>query len=117
MSRSTVQARSSRLRIKSIAKQNLAYMFWNLKRTHVRQYGGQSGSKIGTRTLQHAGDIDNGADKPVPNHFQSTGSTRADLRVTPFLRVKSNNPYVRLHLERLFINTHHLIEDGINVNL
>ena len=82
-----------------------------------RQYGGQSGSKIGTRTLQHAGDIDNGADKPVPNHFQITGSTRADLRVTPFLRVKSNNPYVRLHLERLFINTHHLIEDGINVNL
>ena len=34
-----------------------------------------------------------------------------DLRVTP---VKTNNPWVRLHLERLFINKYNLVEDGIN---
>ena len=79
-----------------------------------KQYAGQSGSSIGRRTLQHACDVDAGANKPVPLHFQQTGSCRNDLRVTPFLRVKNQNAWVRLHLEREFINQHNLIEDGIN---
>jgi len=37
-----------------------------------------------------------------------------DLRMAPVMRVKTNNPWVRLHLERLFINKHNLVEDGIN---
>ena len=67
--------------------------------------------------MQHGGDIDSEADKPVSNHFRLTGSTRGDLKVTPFMRVKNNNPWVRLHLERLFINKHNLIDDGINAVL
>ena len=69
---------------------------------------------MGTRAGQHAYDIDTGADKPVPNHFRLTGSSKEDLKVTPVMRVKTNNPWVRLHLERLFINKHNLVEDGIN---
>ena len=44
------------------------------------------------------------------NHFMLTGSTRSDLKVTPFVRVKNNNPWVRLHLEMQFINKQNLIE-------
>ena len=72
---------------------------------------------MGTRAKQHAYDIDSDLDKPVPNHFRLTGSSKHDLRVTPVMRVKNNNPWVRLHLERLFINKHNLIEDGINTVL
>ena len=79
-----------------------------------RQYAGQTGGAMGTRAGQHAYDIDTGADKPVPNHFRLTGSSKEDLKVTPVMRVKTNNPWVRLHLERLFINKHNLVEDGIN---
>ena len=53
----------------------------------------------------------------VANHFRLTGGTKDDLRVTPVIRVKSNNPWVRLHLERQFINKYNLVEDGINVVL
>ena len=53
----------------------------------------------------------------MANHFRLTGGTKDDLRVTPVFRVKSNNPWVRLHLERQFINKYNLVEDGINVVL
>ena len=86
-------------------------------RKNPSQYAVQTGATIGTRTMQHGGDIDSEADKPVPNHFRLTGSTRSDLKVTPFMRVKNNNPWVRLHLERQFINKYNLIEDGINTVL
>ena len=86
-------------------------------RKNPSQYAGQTGATIGTRTMQHGGDIDSEADKPVSNHFKLTGSSRRDLKVTPFMRVKNNNPWVRLHLERLFINKHNLIDDGINAVL
>ena len=69
------------------------------------------------RAGQHAYDIDSEADKPVANHFRLTGGTKDDLRATPVFRVKSSNPWVRLHLERLFKNKYNLVEDGINVVL
>ena len=93
------------------------YLLESRKDPTRRQYGGQTGATIGTRAGQHAYDIDTGADKPVPNYFSLTGSTKDDLRVTPVMRVKTNNPWVRLHLERLFINKHNLVEDGINTVL
>ena len=93
------------------------YVLQSKKDPRKRQYAGQTGAEIGTRTNQHGGDIDSEADKPVPNHFRLTGSTRSDLKVTPFMRVKNNNPWVRLHLERQFINKYNLIEDGINTVL
>ena len=93
------------------------YLLWNKRDPAKRQYAGQSGAEVGTRAGQHAYDIDSEADKPVANHFRLTGGTKDDLRVTPVIRVKSNNPWVRLHLERQFINKHNLVEDGINVVL
>ena len=48
-------------------------------RRDPRQYAGQTGATIGTRTMQHGGDIDSEADKPVSNHFKLTGSSRRDL--------------------------------------
>ena len=93
------------------------YLLESRKDPTRRQYGGQTGATIGTRAGQHAYDIDTRADKPVSNYFSLTGSTKDDLRVTPVMRVKTNNPWVRLHLERLFINKHNLVEDGINTVL
>ena len=93
------------------------YLLWNKRDPTKRQYAGQSGAEVGTRAGQHAYDIDAEADKPVANHFRLTGGTKDDLRVTPVIRVKSNNPWVRLHLERQFINKYNLVEDGINVVL
>ena len=80
------------------------YLLESKKDPTRRQYGGQTGATIGTRAGQHGYDIDTGADKPVPNQIRLTGSTKYDLRVTPVMRVKTNNPWVWLHLERLFIN-------------
>ena len=82
-----------------------------------KQYCGQSGSTVGRRTLQHASDIENDLAKAVPRHFRETRSEKEDLRMTPVMLIKSNNPWVRLHFEREFINQHDLIEEGINVNL
>ena len=50
----------------------------------------------------------------MSNYFRLTGSSKDDLRVTPVMRVKTNNPWVWLHLERLFINKYNLVEDGFN---
>ena len=69
-----------------------------------KQYGGQSGASVATRAKQHAYDIECGADKPVARHFLETSSGKEHLRVTPVMVVKSKNPWVRLHYERLFIN-------------
>ena len=93
------------------------YVLESTKDPRKRQYAGQTKAEVGTRTKQHAYDIDSDLDKPVPNYFRLTGSTKHDLRVTPVMRVKNNNPWVRLHLERMFINRHNLIEDGINTVL
>ena len=90
------------------------YLLWNRKDPNKRQYAGQSGAEVAKRTGQHGYDIESQADKPVPNHFRATGGEREDLRMAPVMRVKTNNPWVRLHLERLFINKHNLVEDGIN---
>ena len=84
---------------------------------HPKQYGGQSGGPVGVRTTQHAYDIDSGLEKPVPLHFAATNSGKEHLRVTPVIRVRSRNPWVRLHLERNFINQHNLVDQGINQNL
>ena len=41
-----------------------------------RQYCGQSGKTVACRTLQHAGDIENGREKAVSHHFRETGSEK-----------------------------------------
>jgi len=72
------------------------YLLWNNKRDPTkRQYAGQSGAEVGTCAGQHAHDINSEADKPVANHFRLTGGNKDDMRVTPVIRVKSNNPWVK----------------------
>ena len=81
---------------------------------HPKQYGGQTKGTVGTRSTQHAYDIEAGLDKAVPRHFEATSSGKENLRVTPVIKVKSNDPWTRLFLERRFINKHDLVQSGIN---
>ena len=59
-------------------------------------------------------DIEAGLDKAVPRHFEATNSGKENLRVTPVIKVKSNDPWTRLFLERRFINKYDLVQSGIN---
>ena len=79
-----------------------------------KQYGGQTKGTVGTRSTQHAYDIEAGLDKAVPRHFEATNSGKENLRVTPVIKVKSNDPWTRLFLERRFINKYDLVQSGIN---
>ena len=82
------------------------------------QYAGQTGATAGTRVGQHANSIDDQDEsKVVGKHFKDTHSTREDLVFTPFKKLKSNNPWVRLHYERQFINQHGGIDKFLNLNL
>ena len=63
-------------------RESCKYLLESKKDTTLRQYGGQTGATMGTRAGQHGYDIDTVADKPVPNYFRLTGSTKDDLRVT-----------------------------------
>ena len=80
-----------------------------------KQYAGTSGGTVAARTLQHAGDIQNGRlEKSIPAHFKATGSTKTNLVMTPIKVIKSKNPWIRLHYEREFINRHDFVGVGIN---
>ena len=71
-----------------------------------------------TRVGQHSNSIeDQEESKVVGKHFKDTQSTKEDLVFTPFMKLKSNNPWVRLHYERQFINQHGGIDKFINLNL
>ena len=80
-----------------------------------RQYAGQSGGTVAQRTQQHANDIERErVEKAVPKHFNDTGSEKENMVMIPFRVIKSRNPWVRLHYEREFINTHNFVGEGIN---
>ena len=82
------------------------------------QYAGQSGNTVGGRSTQHVNSIeDQDESKVVGKHFKDTHSTREDLVFTPFMKLKSSNPWVRLHYERQFINQHGGIDKFLNLNL
>ena len=70
-----------------------------------------------TRSKQHAYDIEAGLHKAVPRHFEATNSGKENLRVIPVIKVKSNDPWTRLYLERKFINKYDLVQQGINESL
>ena len=82
-----------------------------------KQYAGQTGGTVETRSKQHAYDIEAGLDKAVPRHFEATNSGKENLRVIPVIKVKSNDPWTRLYLERKFINKYDLVQQGINESL
>ena len=96
--------------------ENILYVLQSEK--NPKQYGGQTGQTAGKRALDHARDIENvKEEKAVPKYFKKTKRTRDNLIFTPVKKLNSNNPLVRLHFEREFINFHNLIDEGINVNL
>ena len=95
---------------------NILYILQSQK--NPKQYGGQTGKEAGQRALGHGRDIENQKeDKAVAKHFKDTKSTRNDLIFTPVKKLKSDNPWVRLHFEREMLNRHNLIDEGININL
>ena len=82
-----------------------------------KQYCGQSGARPVDRLSGHIRDISNQAKKAVPKHFQETRSSVKDIIFTPIMKIKSADPYVRLHYERKFISEHNMIQCGININI
>ena len=58
------------------------------------------GGDVAIRAEKLACDIDSVQVKAVPRHFEATGSGKENLRVTPVMRARTNNPWVRLYLER-----------------
>ena len=82
------------------------------------QYVGQSGTTVATRLRAHIRSIeDQDEEKVVGKHFKETYSTREDLVFTPIMTVKVNNPWVRLHFERRFMNQHGGVDKFLNYNL
>jgi hypothetical protein len=53
----------------------------------------------------------------VGKHFKETHSRREDLTFTHIMKIKVNNPWVRLHYERRFMNQHGGVDKFLNVNL
>ena len=81
-------------------------------------YAGVSGREQPLeRVREHQRLIQNG-DKTVGSYFLRTNSSTADLTFTPFLSIKSRDPYVAKHLEREFLLRHKFTGDrAINVNI
>ena len=102
---------------KTSAPGGFLYCLTNTKTN--KQYVGESGRQRPLeRFREHKRDIENKrVDKCVPKHFSAHNSGSEDLKFLPFMAIKNKNPYVRKFLEREFINSHNLIEEGINVNL
>ena len=96
------------------------FLSWTLEAldTHMEQAHNGSVKKIvnlkGLLKSPSTYDIDVGLDKTVPRHFEATNSGKENLVVTPIMKVRSRNPWVRLHLERNLINRYNLIEEGLN---
>ena len=84
-----------------------------------KQYVGETGRTVAKRFSEHKGSIHQaGTSKPVGEHFQEAGHRQeADAVVTPFIKLKSDNVWVRKALERKVINDHDLIDKGLNKNL
>jgi hypothetical protein len=79
---------------------------------------GQSGTAVATRLRAHIRSMeDQDEEKVVGKHFKETHSTREDLVFTSIMTVKVNNPWVRLHFERLFMNQHGGADKFLNYNL
>ena len=82
------------------------------------QYVGQSGTTVASRLRGHVKSIEEeNEEKVVGKHFKETHSRREDLVFTPIMKIKAENPWVRLHYERRFMNQHGGIDKFININL
>ena len=82
------------------------------------QYVGQSGQTVSRRLGAHVKSIeDEDESKVVGKHFLETSSRMEHLKFTPIMMIKSNNPWVRLHFERRFLNEHGGIDKLLNINL
>ena len=79
------------------------------------QYGGQAGGRPMDRLAQHKRDIEKGdMSKAVAKHFRDTKSDSRNIIFRPFMKIKSDNPNVRLYFERKFLNDHNMVSKGIN---
>ena len=83
------------------------------------QYLGQTKRSGEKRMIDHLNTVRNNnfTNAPVGVHFRSEQHSHADLTMTPYERIFSTNPHVRLAREREGINNFGLIEHGLNKNL
>ena len=69
------------------------------------------------RFREHRRSILNG-EKTVGRYFMETNSNCEDMTFTPFMSIKSTDPYVARHLEREFLLRHRFTGDrAINSNI
>ena len=81
----------------------VAYLYCLTNTKTGLQYAGVSGREQPVeRFREHRRSIENG-DKTVGSYFLRKNSSTADLTFTPFLSIKSRDPYVTKHLEREFL--------------
>ena len=83
------------------------------------QYTGQTRRKVKLRWAEHKSSIEDPyTKKPVGLHFQERGHKGAeDCSIIPFMKIHSNDPHVRLILEKKAISDFGLIANGLNKKL
>ena len=84
-----------------------------------QQYVGETGRFVKKRFSEHKSSMEEvSTTKVIGKHFQEKGHRgQVDCTMVPFLKVKSEDPFVRKTLETYYINKFNLIEKGLNVKL
>jgi len=80
---------------------------------------GQTERKVKERWSEHKSSIqDPNTKKPVGMHFQEKGHRGPeDCTIIPFMKIRSNDPFVRLVMEKKAISDYDLIDNGLNKKL
>ena len=85
------------------------------------QYCGETGKSAEDRFVGHWNTIvqvcHDSTNLPVGRHFREAGHSLADFVFTPVERILSRNVFVRRARERHLMNTHNLVDGGLNRKL
>ena len=95
---------------------NLLYKLDCVK--HKPPYLGETSKTAEKRFVGHLNtilqDCHANTNTPVGLHFRSPGHSHSDVRVTPFEKIYSRNPFIRKARETFLINKHQLLTKGLN---
>ena len=84
-------------------------------------YLGETSKTAEVRTVGHLNTIllacHSSTKTPVGSHFRSSGHSHVNLKITPFEKIRSRNPFIRKARETYLIDKHQLISKGLNKKL
>ena len=84
-------------------------------------YVGETSKTAEVRTVGHLNTIllpcHSSTKTPVGTHFRSSGHSHVNLKITPFEKIRSRNPFIRKARESYLIDKHQLISKGLNKKL